>query len=241
MQCVSPYGLNDNVRGVGNVSKSDERLIVYTLFNKQKRTFRKRRLQRKKIKVNVNTVEEQLKSRLNKYKSVDLTLSIRAYVLNLLRSKLGIIVEVTENLVLHEEISARTSLLVKDMVGYRLRWKVMQNKTNLDRESCDRQLMNVPFHDKGMDMVDLPRILNSKKVGAAIPNYLKGLPPIVSYMYTRTIGGKIFNNGQKVEELDVENGTEGMQCNCSSSEYKYDLCGHVLTGDLSIIRDVKFD
>ena len=59
------YGLNDNVRGVGNVSKSDERLIVYTLFNKQKRKFRKRRLQRKKRKVNVNTVEEQLKSRLN--------------------------------------------------------------------------------------------------------------------------------------------------------------------------------
>ena len=34
---VYPYGLNDNVRGVGNVSKSDEKLIVYTLFNKQKR------------------------------------------------------------------------------------------------------------------------------------------------------------------------------------------------------------
>ena len=176
VQCVSPYGLNDNVRGVGNVSKSNERLIVYTLFNKQKRTFRKRRLQRKKIKVNVNTVEEQLKSRLNKYKSIAFTLSIRAYVLNLPRGKIGIIVEVTENLVLHEEISARTSLLVKDMVAYRLRCKVMQNKTNLDSESCDRQLMNVPFHGKGMDMVDLPRILNSKKVGAAIPNYLKGLP-----------------------------------------------------------------
>ena len=85
---------------------------MYTLFNKQKRKFRKRRLQRKKIKVNVNTVEEQLKSRLNKYKSIDFTLSIRAYVLNLPRSKLGIIVEVKENLVLHEEISARTSLLV---------------------------------------------------------------------------------------------------------------------------------
>ena len=83
---VYPYGLNDNVRGVGNVSKSDERLIVYTLFNKQKRKFRKRRLQRKKRKVNVNTVEEQLKSRLNKYKSIDFTLSIRAYVLNLPRS-----------------------------------------------------------------------------------------------------------------------------------------------------------
>ena len=29
---VYPYGLNDNVRGVGNVWKSDERLIVYTLL-----------------------------------------------------------------------------------------------------------------------------------------------------------------------------------------------------------------
>ena len=38
---VYPYGLNDNVRGVGNVLKSDERLIVYTLFNKGKRKFRK--------------------------------------------------------------------------------------------------------------------------------------------------------------------------------------------------------
>ena len=167
---VYPYGLNDNVRGVGNVSKSDERLIVYTLFNKQERKFRKRRLQRKKRKVNVNIVEEQLKSRLNKYKSIDFTLSNRNYVLNLPRSKLGIVVDVTENLVLHEEISA----LVKDLVAYRLRCKVMQNKTNLNRESCDRQYMNVTFHDKGMNMVDLPRILNSKKVGAAIPNYLKG-------------------------------------------------------------------
>ena len=57
---VYPYGLNDNVRGVGNVSKSDERLIVYTLFNKQKRKFRKHRLQRKKRKVNVNIVEEYI-------------------------------------------------------------------------------------------------------------------------------------------------------------------------------------
>ena len=99
--------------------------------------------------------------------------------------------------------------------------------------------MNVTFHDKGMDMVNLLRILKSKKVGAAIPNFLKGPPPIVSYTYTRTIGGKIFNIRRTFEELDVENGTEGMQCSCSSSEYKYDLCGHVLTGDLSIIRDIK--
>ena len=34
---VYPYGLNDNVRGVGNVSKSDERLIVYLIIVKPRR------------------------------------------------------------------------------------------------------------------------------------------------------------------------------------------------------------
>ena len=34
-------------------------------------------------------------------------------------------------------------------------------------------------------------------------------------------------------------GTAGMVCSCNSSRYKYELCGHVVKGDLSIIKDVK--
>ena len=63
--------------------------------------------------------------------------------------------------------------------------------------------MNVMFHNKGMDMINLLRILNSKKVMAAVPNYLRGPPPIVSYTYTRTIAGKIFNNRKVVNELNM--------------------------------------
>ena len=37
-----PYGLNDNVRRVGNISKCKEELVVNKLFNKQQRKFRKR-------------------------------------------------------------------------------------------------------------------------------------------------------------------------------------------------------
>ena len=33
-----PYGLNDNIRGVGNISKQHG-LVVYTLFNKRQRKF----------------------------------------------------------------------------------------------------------------------------------------------------------------------------------------------------------
>ena len=65
---------------------------------------------------------------------------------------------------------------------------------NVEREDTTKCFMNVLFHNKGMDMIDLPRILNSKRVMATVPSYLKGPPPVVSYTYTRTIAGKIFNN-----------------------------------------------
>ena len=43
-----PYGLNDNVCGVGNISKQHG-LVVYTLFNRRQRKFRKRNKRRRKI------------------------------------------------------------------------------------------------------------------------------------------------------------------------------------------------
>ena len=84
--------------------------------------------------------------------------------------------------------------------------------------------MNIMFHNKGMDMINLWRILNSKKVMMAVPKYLRGPPPIVSYTYTRTIAGKIFNNRKVVNELNMNCGTTGMVCSCNSWRYKYESC-----------------
>ena len=43
-----PYGLNDNVRKIGNISKCKGELVVNTLFNKQQRKYRKRRCRKRK-------------------------------------------------------------------------------------------------------------------------------------------------------------------------------------------------
>ena len=50
------------------------------------------------------------------------------------------------------------------------------------------------FHNKGMDKINLPRILNSKRVMSAVPRHLSGPTLVVSYTYTKTIPGKIFNH-----------------------------------------------
>ena len=45
LKTVYPYGLNDNIRGVGNISKQNDELIVWKFFNKYSKT-RKRKSKR---------------------------------------------------------------------------------------------------------------------------------------------------------------------------------------------------
>jgi hypothetical protein len=100
--------------------------------------------------------------------------------------------------------------------------------------------MNILYHNKGIDMVNLPRILNSKYVRDAVPGFVQNAtPPIVSFKYTKTIAGRVFNQKKVVEDLDVNVGTSNMCCDCHTSRYCYGPAGHVVTGDLNVIRDAK--
>ena len=95
-------------------------------------------------------------------------------------------------------------------------------------------------YNKGIDMINLPRILNCKCVRDAVPNIVRNsTPPIVSFKYTKTISEKIFNQKKVVEDLDVDIGTRDMCSNCSTNKYCYSPVGHVVTGDLNIIKDAK--
>ena len=128
---------------------------------------------------------------------------------------------------------------MRDLIAFRFRSKVTTMRRDDVVNNSKRQYMNVLYHNKGMDMLNLPQILNCKRVMMAVPNYLRNTPPpVVSYTYTKTIAGKIFNHRKVVEELDMDNGTDDIKCSCSSSSYRYEPCGHIVTGDLSIIRDI---
>jgi hypothetical protein len=46
--------------------------------------------------------------------------------------------------------------------------------------------MKVYYHNKGIEMINLPKILNSKMVRDAVPPFLsKKKPPMVTYAYTK--------------------------------------------------------
>ena len=83
-------------------------------------------------------------------------------------------------------------------------------------------------------MIDLPSILHSRRVIATSPNYLGNVfPPIVSYTYPKTVAGRVFNfkNANKIV------GTTNMSCKCSTSPFVYTPAGHVVTGNLNIVKN----
>ena len=49
----------------------------------------------------------------------------------------------------------------------------------------------------------------------------------------------LLHNKKVVNELNTDCGTASMVCSCNSMRYKYESCGHDVTGDLSIIKDIK--
>lgn len=85
---VYPYGLNDNVRKVGNVSKYGPELVVHTLFNRQLRKFRKRKMRKTKRKVEVRKLTEEVDTLLADYKCCNFGFRMRTFVLGLPRKYL---------------------------------------------------------------------------------------------------------------------------------------------------------
>ena len=68
---IYPYGLNDNVRKIGNISqKIGDGTIVYSLFNRQPRKYKKRQHKRKRKKLEPIHLQKQTIDLLKTYKSI---------------------------------------------------------------------------------------------------------------------------------------------------------------------------
>ena len=103
--------------------------------------------------------------------------------MNLPRNKVRVVLNVVEKLVLDGTIPTRILILVRDFMAFRLKIDVVTKPENGKRERTNKNDMDVMFHNKGMDIINLSRILISKKVMMAVPKCLRGPPPIVSYSY----------------------------------------------------------
>ena len=103
------------------------------------------------------------------------------------------------------------------------------------------QQIKVFFHNKGIDNVKLTSILHNKLVRSKVPIYFQEQdPPLVSYKYTNNISRSVFNYYQTLRNINLDDyHNASSSCDCESSTFRYEPHGHVITGDLRIVRNRK--
>ena len=237
---IYPYGLNDNVKNLGNVSKKGtENIVVWSFFNKKPRKFTKRSQKRKrKHGITRTELEHKLRNLVNNYNKPGLVHEIKTLVFSLLQRKLGILIDLANNLLLEQKIPKYIPLIIKDLASFKLGLHKTVKITKID--TTTKTFLKVPFHNKGIEMINLSQILHSKPVKKSIPSFFQNqTPPIISYSYTKTIAGKIYNFKQSIKDLDFEIGTTNLSCDCHVSDFRYEPVGHVVTGNLGIVGNRK--
>ena len=148
-----------------------------------------------------------------------------------------IVWNVFQNWVATHEVPTRIRVLFRDLIAFRKNAsRGIALGVGVNRKSREHSgFFKVHYHNKGIEMIGLPQIVNSRYVRSAVPQFSNNRePPMVSFSYTRTISGRIFNQKSVVE---VTRGTEGMCCDCSKSSYCYEPVGHLCNSALWSLPD----
>ena len=141
-------------------------------------------------------------------------------------------------------------LLMLDLPEHRLQGIILDISSNRlfkavrvcdSIETKNRPFLKIKFANKGIDALNLSNILNQKSVQSNIPPYFEYKEsPCISYSYTCSVATKIFNYKTSLQQIDFQSLSQNpLPCSCSGSEFRYAPCGHIVTGDLNIVRNDK--
>ena len=99
--------------------------------------------------------------------------------------------------------------------------------------------MKIHFDNKGLDAINIGNIINNKCIKDKIPSYFnEKTPPVISYTYNKPIASKNFNYKRTLKDIkDIK--AKPPSCSCLNSKFCYAPSGHIITGDLDIVDNVK--
>ena len=121
--------------------------------------------------------------------------------------------------------------------------KLYKPKKSTTKSKKHQIRLNVLFVNKGVDMINLNKILNYNSVASKMPNQMtKANIPMVTYKLQTPIRDKIFNHKTFVKSLDIDQfllNRNSLPCQCEHSPYKDPNYGHILTGDLRFVKNNK--
>ena len=233
-----PYGLNDLLQHVGNVSHSSSRNNVFNLFYRHQR--RKRSHEHRSN--SSHTSEITLDLLRNLYNGGQGHGNLHRLLTALHSARLPnlhkLFTECEQLIVANHEQRFRS--IVLDACCKRLFFPA-RTGTNSPGKPL-RCFIKVFFRNKGIDKVKLTAILHNKLVRAKVPIYLQEQdPPLVSYMYTNNIFlglcSIIIRPFVILILMIIVMRLRRVTANLHPFEIRYEPHGHVITGDLRIVRN----
>ena len=239
---AKPYGFNDQIKGVGILSSTScKKTNVYTLFNKYQR--RKRSSGKRHYNKKAPQPESSIDALIT---LIDMTdqpegvHKIKTHLFSMSLPQHSSLQEIALESTNTDFSSAeyRVTSIILDISHYRLFIPV---KSDVPAEN-PKHFMKIKFLHERIDAINLPQLLRSQSVMDKIRAYFQDKePPIISYQYTNTAtANKLFNFSSTLSNLDITNYLSNPQlCQCNTSKFCYELHGHVITGDLMVIDNVK--
>ena len=132
------------------------------MFHKRDRKFRKRNDRRCRRKLSVKDLTSELENCLHEYKSRFFVFNVRTLVLGRPVKWMNVLWNIFECWRQEHEVPDRISVLLKDLIAFKRR-VVHINVYNVNKETRKASgYMSILYHNKGIDMVNLSRILNTK-------------------------------------------------------------------------------
>jgi hypothetical protein len=230
LRSAFPLGLNDQIYRKGNIS-NDPNINIFSLGTKR---VRRRRSHGKRRNGNIRrrdrldrSLDDILTIASNNGKHELLTALSASSV-----SNLKSILDDANNRQFRETNNDNVKIIVA--FAYNKLYPI------IDKQSDKiKTFMKIQFANKGIDLLNISNIFRDYKVTSKIPQYFKHLePPLLCYKYNKPTRNLFFNYNEITCNLDLLDNIPN-SCDCVGSKYLYKPVGHIVTGDLSIIKDSK--
>ena len=250
LRTIYPYGLN--IRdGFEDHTHENKDLISYKKFNRlpnnrpKKRGKYKCKKDIKKINndIDINNIVKYLKSLTQEYVPITIRKG-RACIFGLPKC---VISQISEKFEQELNNIATGNIqqfdVICDLLKFRKNCKPINTPT-VKKKNSKASFMCINFVNKGIEMINLPKILHLREIKRSLPfrsnKDCDDRVPIISYSYPPSIRSKILNYKATLNEFkldDEESNDMFPPCDCEESPFKDPYHGHVITGDLSIIKN----
>ena len=231
LQTAYPFGLNCRVKGVGDFNPSQGEFLPFggrRRRKKKRHSRRKPKRLRAKNDISLDFVIGKHRELRNKEGYLHF---FKTFLYGLPRVDLQLLLTNVENSVV--DIDERLKDLIIMISNFRLFRPVQIVRKN------ERDFYHLNFRDKGLDFINISRILRNHNVSSKVPIYFNEKePPIVGYRFNKSIAGQLFNYKEALSEEGIDHfDNNEISCNCQTSPFIDGSHGHVITGNLNIIEN----